>query len=113
MASSISVEIKFNRFPAIAAKVPGATRALVQKTGADVEAGCKVRSRVDTGAMRNGWGFHMTGDTSGEVSNGVEHAIYNEYGTAHMSAQPMAGPAADAERPAFEAGAKALTDGIG
>lgn len=110
MAGLISISILSNKLPTIAAALKPAARALVQKTGFDVEAGCKARSRVDTGEMRNGWTFQMTGDTSGEVSNGVAHTIHNEYGTVHMSAQPMAHPAADAARPAFEAGARKLVD---
>ena len=110
MAGMISVSILSNRLPTIAAALKPAARALVTKTGLDVEAGCKARSRVDTGAMRNAWTFQMTGDASGEVSNGTEQVIFNEFGTVHMSAQPMAHPAADAARPAFEAGARKLVD---
>lgn len=112
MAGMISVEIRSNRLPTIAASLTPGVRAIVQKTGADVETGCKARSRVDTGAMRAGWSFAMTGDTSGEVSNAVEHVIFNEYGTATMSAQPMAHPAADAARPGFEAAIKQLASGL-
>lgn len=110
--ASITVSILSNKLPTIAANlIPGA-RAIVQKTGADVEAGCKARSRVDTGAMRAGWSFRMTGDVSGEVSNAVAHTVHNEYGTATMSAQPMAHPAADAARPGFEAAIKQLAAGL-
>lgn len=108
----ISVEIRSNRLPTIAARLPGGARALVGKTGAEVEGGCKARSRVDEGTMRNGWAFRFTGEASGEVYNPVEHTIHNEYGTVHMSAQPMAHPAADAARPGFEAGAKQLIEGL-
>ena len=101
--ASITVAIRFNALPTIAANLKTGARAIVRKTGLDVEAGCKARSRVDTGVMRAGWTFRMTGDLSGEVSNAVEHAPFNEYGTATMSAQPMAHPAADAARPGFEA----------
>lgn len=108
----ISVTIQSNRLPSLPGLVRAGVRGAVQKAVFDVEAGCKVRSRVDTGAMRNAWHGRMTGDTEGEVSNGVEHVLYNEYGTAHMSAQPMAHPAADAARPGFEAAVSAALKGL-
>jgi HK97 gp10 family phage protein len=108
----ISVSIKSNRLPSLAGLAKAGVRAAVQKAVFDVEAGCKVRSRVDTGAMRNAWQGRMTGDTEGEVANGVEYAIYNEYGTAKMPAQPMAHPAADAARPGFEAAIKQAIAGL-
>jgi hypothetical protein len=110
--AGIEISIISNRLGDIAAKLPGATRALVQKTGPEVVAGCQVRSRVDTGALRAGWAFRMTGETSGEVYNDVDHVLPNEYGTVHMPAQPMAHPAADAARPGFEAAAAKLAEGL-
>lgn len=105
---TISVRVASNRFPGMSAKLNAGLRAQVQDTGGEVRDGAKARSRVDTGEMRAGWEFHMTGDLSGEVSNPVPHTIYNEYGTVHMSAQPMAHPAADAATPGFVAGVRAV-----
>lgn len=76
---------------------------VVEKTARDIEAGCKIRSRVDTGQMKNGWAAVPFGPMTWEVANHVEHVIYNEYGTRHMSAQPMLGPSVEQARPAFEA----------
>ncbi len=112
MAGMISVSILSNSLPSIAARLPGEARAIVQKTLEDVEGGCKARSRVDTGDMRNEWGSRMTGSTSGEVYNNSDHVLPNEYGTVHMSAQPMAHPSADAARPGFEAAIKQLAAGL-
>ncbi len=112
MAGAISVEVRSNRLPTIAASLTPGARAIVQKTLADVEGGCKARSRVDTGEMRNEWGSRMTGSASGEVYNNSDHVLPNEYGTVHMSAQPMAHPSADAARPGFEAAIKQLAAGL-
>jgi HK97 gp10 family phage protein len=108
----IQVAITMNRLPSLPGLVRGRVRGAVQKAVFDVEAQAKVRSRVDTGAMRNAWQGRMTGDTEGEVANGVEYAVYNEYGTVNMPAQPMAHPAADAVRPSFEAAIKAAIAGL-
>lgn len=104
----VEVRIVSNRLPSLPGKLRKGARALVQDTGAEVRDGAKERSRVDTGEMRDAWDFHMTGDTEGEVSNDDPKVIFHEYGTVKMSPQPMAVPAADAARPGFVAGAKAL-----
>lgn len=103
---SLKITINRQRYATIAKGMKPAASALVKRTLFDIEAGCKERSRVDTGQMRNGWQASMDGDLSGTVSNSVDHAIYNEYGTARMSAQPMLHPSMDAARPRFEAGLK-------
>jgi len=110
--ASIRVTIQSNRLPAIAAKLPGGARALVQKTVADVEGQAKGRAAVDTGALRNSISGRMTGDTSGEVSVGQDHGVFLEYGTVNMPAQPFMNPAVDAVRPGFDAGARKLAEGL-
>ena len=74
---------------------------VVRKTAFDVAAGAARRSRVDTGAMRSGWTPEIDGVTSATVRNSQQYAIYNEYGTTRMSAQPMARPAAEEARGPF------------
>lgn len=110
--ASVEVKIVSNRLPAIAAKLPGAARQIVQKAVADVEAQAKPRAPFEFGTLRNSIQGHMTGPTSGEVSTGVEYAEYQERGTVKMPAHPFMTPAADAVRPSFEAAAKALAEGL-
>lgn len=84
---------------------------VVEKTLEDVTNGAKSRSRVDTGAMRDGWtntgakieraGSQMM--IVGEVYNPVDYTIHNEFGTWKMQAQPMAIPALDEATPGFVA----------
>jgi hypothetical protein len=108
---SVSVRVESNRLPALAAAYPERAGREVRTALFNIEAGCKQRSRVDTGAMRAGWQSQMTGPTEGEVSNPLEYTIFNEVGTVNMPAQPMAHPAADAEQGPFQARiAKALGD---
>jgi hypothetical protein len=107
----VSVTVTSNRLPALAAAYPQRAGREVRTALFNIEAGCKQRSRVDTGAMRAGWQSQMTGPTEGEVFNPIEYTPHNEWGTVNMSAQPMAHPAADAEKPGFEARiARALGD---
>ena len=112
MAGMISITIAKNLLPALAAKVPGAARRLVQRAVLDVEGQAKQRSAVDTGAMRNSISGRMTGDTSGEVGVGQEYAVYVEYGTVNAPAQPFIHPAVDAVRPSFLSAAAKLVGGL-
>lgn len=105
---SVTVIKVSNRLPTLPGKLQKGARALVQETATEVRDGAKARSRVDTGEMRDSWVSAMVGDTEAEVTNATPQAVFNEWGTVHMSASPMAHPAADAARPGFIAGAKAL-----
>lgn len=51
------------------------------------------RSRVDTGALRGSWRTEHPRPGVAIVASDQEHAIYNEFGTRHMAAQPMLQPA--------------------
>ena len=111
MAKGISVEIKFNRFPALRGSMPKVVEGAVRKGVADIEGDAKGRAPVDTGALRNSISGTMTGPTSGQVSVGEEHGPYVEYGTSRGGpAQPFLHPAFDAQRPGIEAGIKAALD---
>ena len=89
-----------SNFAQIRSGLQGKAGRVVAKTTHEIQAGAMERSRVDTGQMRAGWEAHVEG-THGDVTNDVDHTIYNEFGTVHMAAQPMAGPAAEEARPGF------------
>jgi len=111
MAKGISVEIKFNRFPALRGSMPKVVEGAVRKGVADIEGDAKVRCPKDTGALANSIAGTMTGPTSGQVSVGQEYGVYVEYGTSRGSpAQPFLHPAFDAQRPGIEAGIKSALD---
>lgn len=96
----MSVVVKSRLGEIAQAAIPKAELA-VRKTAFDIEAGAKQRSRWDTGAMRSAWQTSFEGQLEATVANGVEYAIYNEYGTHKMTAQPMARPAAHAAEAPF------------
>lgn len=87
-----------SRIPQIIARSETVASMAVQKCGFDIEAGAKARARVDTGAMKNSTQWVPDGPYSGSVVIGVDYGIYHEYGTVHMSAQPMLTPAAEDAR---------------
>lgn len=95
-----------SRFPAIIAYSTGKVTRAVRRAEANIELRAKQRSRVDTGNMRGGWQTKSLGPFDGMVVNLVSYAIYNEYGTSRMPAQPMLRPAIEQTRPEFESDIK-------
>ena len=91
---AIRVRISNNRLPDIARQLPIARRTIVARRGAEMRDIAARLSRVDTGEMRGGWEFRET-NQGGVLENQVPHTVHNEYGTRHMSAAPMARPAAE------------------
>ena len=102
MARNVGVKIVFDKFPDIAKKAPGTTKAVVSKAAHDVEAHAKMVVPVDTGNLRNSIQTKLeAGGFRGIVATNVEYSIYVEYGTRRMGAQPYMVPAAEAVRPQF------------
>jgi HK97 gp10 family phage protein len=97
-----TVGVLTSRIPKIVAESRLKASLAVHKTAHDIEAGAKQRSRVDTGAMKSGWQTTIHGPFEAEVSNSVEHSIFNELGTESMPAQPMLTPAVEEAREPFE-----------
>lgn len=90
-----------SRLGQVAATAPQAMQLVVEKTARDIEAGAKVRSRVDTGAMQSGLQAQREDAYTWLVVGLVWYTIFHEYGTAHMSARPMLTPSAEEARPMF------------
>lgn len=91
-----------SRFPQIVADAERKVAEAVDSAGRRIESGARARARVDTGQMRGEiqW-HHGPGPYEGEVIAGARHTVFNEYGTRHMSAQPMLGPATEDAREPF------------
>ncbi len=106
----VRLTVTSNHFPELARRYPALARAIVQKTGLDIEAAAKMRAPVDTGALRNSITGAMTGEAEGEVAVGVEYGPYVEFGTRSASAQPYLTPAVEAARPEFERAVAAALD---
>jgi HK97 gp10 family phage protein len=94
--------IEFDRFPEIAAKMPGQASAVVRTTAFRVEARAKTLVPVDTGTLKNSI---STGIESGGllaiVAPHTDYAAYVEFGTRRASARPYMIPAGETEFPAF------------
>jgi hypothetical protein len=108
--SKPALEIVFNRLPELRGQLRTRASQAVRKTVEDIQADAAERSRVDLGNMKAGWQMEMQDDLNGDVYNEVEYVEHHEYGTVHMSAQPMATPAAEAARPGFIAAMESLLE---
>jgi hypothetical protein len=109
--AGLTVTLKRNDFARIGGEMRKRASVQVRSSVFRIEAGCKQRSRVDTGAMKTGWQGTMEDDIHGSVSNPVEYTIHNEFGTRFMPAQPMLHPAVDEERPNFARGLSEILRG--
>lgn len=90
-----------SKLPEIIATSPAKVTAAVQRTAAKIVAGSMRRSRVRTGFMRSGWQMRTMEPYAITVFNLASYTIYNEYGTVHMSAQPMLRPSIEEVRLSF------------
>ncbi len=109
----ISVQIRSNHLPTLAARVPDRAHEALSASMLRVRDGAARRSRVDTGALRDSWSVSFTGPTDGQVASSAAHAVFNEWGTISMPAQPMLAPAIDEERPKFVAALAKIVSDLG
>lgn len=81
-------------------RVGAQVSAAVRKTAFAIEGSAKALAAVDTGTMRSSIsttisGSGSAGSMTAEIGPTVDYAIYVEYGTSRMGAQPFMGPAGD------------------
>ena len=107
---SLVLRVTSNRFPEIGSALESRVEMVVKKSTLDVEANAKAFVPVDTGFLKNAIGSEVIG-TSGVVNVGAEYAIFVEYGTRFMSAQPYLNPAVEAVRPSFNAALRQIFGG--
>ena len=106
----------FDHWMATFEKIDQTVNQLTRKAGFDAQKIAQEESRIDTGAMKNGW-YVRTEDSSNRATptlepgmylfpevpatehnevwlvGGLGHTLFNELGTSHMPAKPMAAPA--------------------
>lgn len=107
----IAARVAFNHTKAIQGELKENASKVIRKTLLDVLADAAALAPVDTGALKNslspsgeGNVFDMKpGDLFGVAGTSLEYAGFVEFGTRRMAAQPYLTPAAERQRPAFEA----------
>lgn len=115
---------EFNNWDEKFADIDQKVNQLVRKTAFDAQGIAQEESRVDQGAMKNGW-YVRTEDSSNRTEpkpsgdgflfpevpatshneawlvGGISYTIWNELGTSRMPAKPMAAPAINRVRQPF------------
>ncbi len=102
MTAKVVVEIKFDKLPQLQGALRERAAQAVMKAAYDIEGQAKAIVPVDTGNLKNSIQTTQEGELAAAVGpRAVEYAIYVEYGTVKMRAQPYMRPAAEKVRPAF------------
>ncbi len=87
-------------------------KKLVAASAIELENRAKMMAAVDTGAMRSSIHHEITnGGYTAVIGPSVYYALFQEYGTHKMGAQPFMGPATAAVEPKFIEGLKQI--GVG
>jgi len=100
---AIKIVIRKNRLPDIARQLPEAAGVIVERNGKEAKATALRLVPYDTGELHDSIDFRMTGQTTGELVAEAPHAKFPEYGTHNQAAQPYLRPAAEQQRPKYEA----------
>lgn len=89
----MSFVITMNRIPGAMAGLPGLVDAVVGKVAADTMADSQQRAPLDTGNLRGSHYFRKVGQAVYQIGASAEYALYVEFGTRKMRAQPYLIPA--------------------
>jgi HK97 gp10 family phage protein len=93
-----NVTVLFNHLPRIIRQMPGRIDDTVRDAALDCETYAKDVVPVDTGALKNSIRAEPESDKVWIVAPHTEYAIYVEFGTRKMRAQPYMRPAAEKVR---------------
>ena len=107
---SLVLRVVSNRFPEIGSALEGRVKTVVAKASFDIEARAKAIVPVDTGNLKSSITAEVSG-TSSVVNVGANYAVFVEYGTRFMAAQPYLNPAVEAVRPSFNAALRQIFGG--
>ena len=90
-----NVKVLFNHIPRIQAQAPTAIKNTVRDAALKCETYAKDVTPVDTGALRASIQAEPENATTWEVAPHTEYAVYVEFGTRKMRAQPFMRPTAE------------------
>lgn len=93
--NAMDVKVTKNKLGGYARGLKPRIAAAVQATASDIETYAKVLAPVSTGALRDSITAQSDGDLSAVVGSDLDYAVYQEYGTSRMPAQPFLTPATD------------------
>lgn len=110
MSDTFKIEIKYNKLPELARKIPDVTEQVVRKAAFDIEAYAKTVVPVDTGKLKNSITSEFPAVHSAIIAPHTEYAAFVEFGTRRMRARPYMRPAAERVAPSFIAALSKLEE---
>lgn len=99
---NVAIQVTLNNLPGLAGQLDSTIEGALDAGVVAALATADQLARRDTGAMVANKTIER-GPGSRMMTWNEEHAVYNEFGTVRMSAQPFAAPGADAAVPVIEA----------
>ena len=105
---AVTIRVKFNKFPDVAAELPREFDKIVDKFLTDVEGDATQFAPVRTGHLKNA----RTREKN-RVTWHADYAAYVNFGTRYMAAQPFVSNAVEANLPGAEAAVEDLARRIG
>lgn len=90
------------RLPKVTLETRERVERLVEKAALDIEAHAKARAPVDTGFLKSSITAEPVGPLHHRVVAYASYAIYVEFGTSRMAAQPFMWPASELVRSSLE-----------
>ena len=111
MTVKVAVTIRFNKLPQLTDSLSRLAGAAVMKAAFDIESTAKALVPVDTGNLKSSIQTTQEGPLTALVGpRDVDYAVYVEYGTSRMAAQPYMRPAAERVQPAFLAAMRQIVE---
>lgn len=101
MKSVASVKIDLSKLRKLSGEIDPRAAQVIRKAIMDIEGDAKTLAPVDTGNLKNSGYSQMKNEALGEVGFTAEYAIYQEFGTRKMRAQPYLIPSLERHRASF------------
>lgn len=100
----MQVGVLTSRLHGVADAVGDTTESQVRSAAQVIVNDIKDRAPVATGHLRNSYDYTIDdsgGETTAHIGSSVDYALYQEFGTSRMAAQPHVRPALEANKEAF------------
>lgn len=100
-----------SKIPRVVANTDKNLKALVRRAAFAIEGNAKILAPVDTGFLRNSIQTEVIDDLNAKVTVGAEYAVWVNFGTTRMPANPFFSQAVDTVIAGFGGQLKKVVEG--
>lgn len=112
MIPTISISLDTAKLKQLRGDIPQRAEAILTRGATEIQAeATENTTRVDTGAMKNGWRVEQNAPYQRTIFNTQHYAIYWELGHRNFAPEPMLSPAVEKYRQKIADAWKALFEG--